>query len=57
MKFACDRWDLKAIPAVYVFQRDGKRAAKFSNDDPDKPFGYEKDIEPLVRSLLVAKPE
>ena len=55
MKFAFDRWDIKGIPAVYVFQRDGKRAAKFSNDDPDKPFGYEKDIDPLVRSLLAAK--
>lgn len=55
MTFAFDRWDIKGIPAVFVFRRDGKRAAKFSNDDPDKPFGYEKDIEPLVRTLLAAK--
>jgi thiol-disulfide isomerase/thioredoxin len=55
MAFAFDRWDIKGIPAVFVFQRDGKRAAKFSADDPDKPFGYEKDIEPLVRTLLAAK--
>ena len=54
-KFAFDRWDIKGIPAVFVFRRDGKRAAKFSNDDPDKPFGYEKDIEPLVRTLLASK--
>ena len=54
-KFAFDRWDIKGIPAVFVFRRDGKRAAKFSNDDPDKPFGYEKDIEPLARTLLAAK--
>ena len=53
--FAFDRWDIEGIPAVFAFQRDGKQAAKFSLDDPDKPFGYETDIESLVRKLLAAK--
>ena len=53
--FAFDRWDINGIPAVFVFQRDGRRAMKFNNVDPDKPFGYEKDIEPLVRKLLAEK--
>jgi thiol-disulfide isomerase/thioredoxin len=56
MGFAFDRWDIKGIPAVFVFRRDGKRAAKFNNDDSDKPaFSYEKEIEPLVRTLIAEK--
>ena len=50
-----DRLDIKGIPVVYLFDRDNKRAGKFTNDDPDKPFSYEKDVTPLVRQLLDAK--
>jgi thiol-disulfide isomerase/thioredoxin len=50
-----DRWDLKAIPAVFVFDRDGKRVQKFSMDDPNNQFTYAQDVVPLVRKLLSAK--
>jgi len=49
------KMDLKNIPAVFVFDRDGLRAGKFTMDDPDNQFSYEKDVEPLVRKLLKAK--
>jgi thiol-disulfide isomerase/thioredoxin len=47
-----DKFDLKAIPAVFVFNKAGKRAAKFTLDDPDNQFSYDKDVEPKVRELL-----
>ncbi len=50
-----DKWDLKGIPAVFVFDREGRRAAKLTNDDPDKQFTYPGDVEPLVKKLLKAK--
>ena len=50
-----DRWVIKSIPAVLVYGKDGKQAAKLTNDDPDKQFTYEKDVEPLVRRLLKGK--
>lgn len=46
-----NKWMLKGVPAVFVFNREGKRAAKFDNDDPDKQFTY-LDVEKLVRDLL-----
>jgi thiol-disulfide isomerase/thioredoxin len=49
------KMDLKNIPAVFVFDRDGLRAGKFTMDDPDNQFSYEKDVEPLVRELLRGK--
>lgn len=50
-----ERWDLKAIPAVFVFDRAGRRAAKLTNDDPDNQFTYPDHVEPLVRKLLREK--
>jgi thiol-disulfide isomerase/thioredoxin len=50
-----EKWDLKGIPAVFVFDRAGRRAAKLTNDDPDKQFTYPDDVEPLVKKLLKAK--
>jgi thiol-disulfide isomerase/thioredoxin len=47
-----EKWDLKGIPAVFVFDREGKRAAKLTNDDPDDQFSYDKNVEPLVKKLL-----
>jgi hypothetical protein len=48
------KWDLKGVPAVFVFDRDGKRAAKFDGDDPDNQFTYA-DVEALVKKLLQAR--
>jgi len=38
-------------PALFVFDRQGRRAARFDNDDPDKTFTHT-DVENLVRKLL-----
>jgi thiol-disulfide isomerase/thioredoxin len=46
------KFGLESIPAMYIFDKENRRAGKFTNDDPDKPFTYEKDIEPLVVKLL-----
>jgi hypothetical protein len=43
-----------AQPVVFVFDRLGRRAAKFSPDE--KNFTYNEDVEPLVKKLLSAKP-
>lgn len=45
------RWKVKAPPIVFVFSRDGRRAAKFDHDDPDKNFTYD-EVENLVKQLL-----
>jgi thiol-disulfide isomerase/thioredoxin len=45
-----EKWGLKGIPAVFVFGRDGKVAAKFHSDD-DSKFTYE-DVEKKVQELL-----
>jgi thiol-disulfide isomerase/thioredoxin len=50
-----EKWDLKGIPAVFVFNREGRCAAKFTDDDPDKQFTYPDDVEPLVKKLLKPK--
>jgi thiol-disulfide isomerase/thioredoxin len=49
-----DKWEIKAIPVVLVFGRDGKLVKKFDKDDPDNQFTYD-DVEKLVAELL-AKP-
>lgn len=49
-----ERWDLKGVPAVFVFDRQGRRYRKFDNDDPDKQFTYA-DVEPVVQKLLAEK--
>jgi hypothetical protein len=48
-----EKLDIAGPPAVFVFDRQGKRAGKFDTDDPDKPYTYD-DIEKLVRQLLKA---
>lgn len=47
-----EKWVVKGIPAVFVFNKAGKRAAKLTNANPDAQFTYEKDVEPLVTKLL-----
>jgi thiol-disulfide isomerase/thioredoxin len=48
------RWGINSIPVVFVFDRDGKRAAKFHSDDPDHSFTYA-DVRKLVERLLVSR--
>ena len=50
--------DLAAIPAVYVFDRQGKQIKRFDNDNEeygDDGFTYEDHIFPLVGELLAAE--
>lgn len=44
--------DLASIPAVYVYDIEGKVAKRFDNDSGDDEFTYEKDIIPLVEKLM-----
>jgi len=46
-----EKWDLNGPPAVFVFDKQGKRAGKFDGNDPDKPYSYA-DVERLVVELL-----
>jgi len=48
-----DKLDINGPPAFFVFDRQGKRAAKFTSDDPDKPFKFA-DVEKVVEQLLKA---
>ncbi len=50
-EFWQNKWDMNAPPAVFVFDRDNRRAAKFDSGDPDKDFSYA-DVEKLVLELL-----
>ena len=49
-----EKWGITAPPAVFVVDRDGKRAAKFDTNDADKPFTYD-DVEKVVKPLLANK--
>jgi len=55
VEFWQKRWKINGPPAAFVFDREGKRAAKFDSDDPDKPYDHE-DVEKVVKDLLRAKP-
>lgn len=46
-----EKFDVNGPPAVFVFDRNGKIAAKFDSNNPDKPFTHE-DVELVVRKLL-----
>ena len=50
-EFWQNKWDVNGPPAVFVFDRDNRRAAKYDTSDPDKSFTYE-DVEKLVQKLL-----
>jgi len=50
-----EKWNVKGVPVVFVFDRAGKRAAKFDNDDPKKQFTYA-DVRSLAVKLLEEKP-
>jgi hypothetical protein len=42
------------LPAVFVWDRAGKQAARFDGDDPDNQFTYTQ-VEKKVAELLKAK--
>jgi thiol-disulfide isomerase/thioredoxin len=46
-----DKLDLKSIPAVFVYDREGKLARKFTGDDPDNQFTYA-DVTKFVQEQL-----
>lgn len=46
-----DKFDTGGPPVVFVFDRQGKRAAKFDNNDPDKTF-TPADVDKVVQQLL-----
>jgi thiol-disulfide isomerase/thioredoxin len=48
-----DKWDITAIPAVFVYGVDGKIAAKFDHNEPQNDFTYD-DVEEAVDELLKA---
>jgi len=50
-----NNWKTGGPPVWFVFDRQGRRAGKFTSDDPDKPIPYEK-IDELVIQLLQAQP-
>jgi thiol-disulfide isomerase/thioredoxin len=49
-----ERWNVQGVPVVFVFDREGRRAAKFDNDEPHQ-FTYE-DVEKKVKELLGPSP-
>lgn len=50
------KFKIKSIPAVFVYNREGKLARKFPADGKkDERFDYEHDVAPLVRKLLKEK--
>jgi thiol-disulfide isomerase/thioredoxin len=50
-----DKLDINTIPAVFLFDRDGKQIKKYTMDDPNNQFTYEQ-VEKDVAALLSAKP-
>lgn len=45
--------ELAAIPAVYVYDREGNLLKRFDNEDPEaEEFTYEGDVLPFVKELL-----
>ncbi len=50
-EFWQNKFDTGGPPAVFVFDRQGKRAVKFDNENPDKPF-KPADVEKVVQQLL-----
>jgi thiol-disulfide isomerase/thioredoxin len=48
-------WNINGPPAVFVFDRAGKRAAKFDTEDENKPFTYD-EVEAVVRKLIRPAP-
>lgn len=49
-----EKFDINGPPAIFVFNRDNKRAAKFDHNDPNRQYD-EHDVEKVVKELLAAK--
>jgi len=54
-EFWQNRFGVLTPPAVFVFNREGRRAAKFDPSAGDKPYTYA-DVEKLVLEILRGKP-
>ncbi len=50
-----ERWHIQGPPTVFVFDRQGRRAARFDSEEPDKPLKYE-NVKKLVVDLLAQSP-
>jgi hypothetical protein len=50
-----EKWNINAPPAMFVFDRQGRRAARFDHNDPRKNYVHT-DVEKLVRLLLRVSP-
>ena len=48
------KWKFTSIPCVVIYGRDGKQAAMFNYDNPDKQFTY-KDVEKALEPMLKSK--
>ena len=48
---AYEKFDVNAIPAVFLFGPDGKEIRRFTLDDPSNQFTYE-EVEKTVKDLL-----
>jgi thiol-disulfide isomerase/thioredoxin len=46
-----ERWQIKGIPIVLVFDTEGKLLRRFDRDDPDKQFKYE-DVDRYLADLV-----
>ncbi|GBD36866.1 Thiol-disulfide oxidoreductase ResA [bacterium HR36] len=46
-----ERWNIKGIPIVLLFDKEGKLLKRFDRDDPDKQFTYE-DVDRYLAKLL-----
>lgn len=51
-----ERFDILAIPAVFVYDADGKEVKRYTWDDPSNQFTYEQ-VEKEVAELLGIAPE
>jgi thiol-disulfide isomerase/thioredoxin len=49
-----ERLNINTIPAVFIFDRDGKEVKRFTWDDPDHQFKYT-DVEQAIETLLGEK--
>ena len=55
MDDAFEKFDISAIPAVFMFGPDGKIVRRFTLDDPNHQFTYE-EVETAVQEFLAGKP-
>ena len=50
-----DKFDISAIPAVFMFDSEGKIIRRFTLDDPNNQFTYEQ-VETAVKEFLAHQP-